>query len=216
MEPTLFHSPLTPRRRRAHLGVAAGLAIVTSAACHNLVTAGRGASYVIVDKIEGASGAQPNDFGTSVASDVVTAGCVWTDIGRVTMHLALKDAGPTGTPTTPSPNNLITFERYHIDFVRTDGRSTPGVDVPYAFDGAATFTVPDTGVTAGFQLVRLQAKLEAPLIALRGGGGSLALSTIAEITFYGHDQTGSAVTAKAAMTVNFADWGDPEGAKCST
>ena len=40
-------------------------------------------------------------------------------------------------------------------------------------------------------LVRAQAKLEAPLKALRGGGGAIVISTIAEITFYGTDQNGN-------------------------
>jgi hypothetical protein len=60
-----------------------------------------------------------------------------------------------------------------------------------------------------FVLVRAQAKLEAPLMALRGAGGGLIISTIAQVTFYGHDQAGNAVSVTGAISVNFADWGDP-------
>ena len=52
-------------------------------------------------------------------------------------------------------NNEITITRYHVSYRRADGRNTQGVDVPYAFDGAATATVPATGnVSIGFELVR--------------------------------------------------------------
>ena len=52
-------------------------------------------------------------------------------------------------------------------YVRSDGRNQQGVDVPYDFDGALTFTAPASGATGDFTLVRVQAKLEAPLMALR-------------------------------------------------
>ncbi|MCK7469888.1 MAG: hypothetical protein MZU95_03085 [Desulfomicrobium escambiense] len=41
----------------------------------------------------------------------------------------------------PTPVNSVTVTRYHVAFKRSDGRNTPGVDVPYAFDGAATGTI---------------------------------------------------------------------------
>jgi len=72
-----------------------------------------------------------------------------------------------------------------------------------------TVTVTDTSATGNFNLVRVQAKQEAPLQALSGGGGANAISTIAEITFYGTDQAGRAVSVTGRMGVNFADWGDP-------
>ena len=58
--------------------------------------------------------------------------------------------------------------------------------MPYGFDGAATGTFGSDGGVLTFALVRAQAKLEAPLKALRGGGGAIVISTIAEVTFYGH------------------------------
>ena len=82
--------------------------------------------------------------------------------------------------------------------------------MPYAFDGAATTTITDRAATMVFVLVRIQAKLEAPLKNLREGGGALAISTIADITFYGRDQAGNDVAATGSISVNFADWADPE------
>ncbi len=102
------------------------------------------------------------------------------------------------------------MNRYHVRYVRSDGRNTQGVDVPYQFDGAFTFTAPASGGSASFPIVRVQAKLEAPLMALRGLGGAVAISTIAEVTFYGRDQAGREVSAVATISVNFADWADPK------
>ena len=77
-----------------------------------------------------------------------------------------KDIG-TGTTPAPSPNNEITVTRYRVTYRRSDGRNTPGVDVPYAFDGAATGTIPSGGtLTLDFELVRHIAKEEPPLAPL--------------------------------------------------
>jgi hypothetical protein len=75
--------------------------------------------------------------------------------------------------------------------------------------GTRTFTVADGKASGTFVLVRAQAKLEPPLISLRGGGGQIAISTIAQVTFYGRDQTGNDVSVSGSIGVNFADWGDP-------
>ena len=71
-----------------------------------------------------------------------------------------------------------------------------------------TFTVTGGAASASFVLVRLSAKLEPPLINLRAGGGELVIATVAEVTFFGHDQTGTEVTVTGRITVNFADWAD--------
>ena len=65
----------------------------------------------------------------------------------------------------------MTISRYHVAYRRSDGRNAPGVDVPFAFDGAGTVTVTDKDAAMAFVLVRTQAKLEAPLKNLRQGGG---------------------------------------------
>ena len=40
--------------------------------------------------------------------------------------------------------------------------------------------------------------------------GAKAISTIAQITFYGTDQAGREVSASGNIGVTFADWGDPD------
>ncbi len=178
-------------------------------------------SYLIIDALEAASGAKPDSFGGTLASDVLTLvkkdvggtqvllPTVFEDVAKVTLHLGMKDPGTGTTPTAPSTANSLTVTRYHVKFVRSDGRNTEGVDVPYAFDGAVTVTVGTGTAIAAMTLVRIQAKSEAPLKALVNGGAARAISTIAEVTLYGTDQTGRAVSVTGMISVNFADWGDP-------
>ena len=123
----------------------------------------------------------------------------------------MKDPGSVDSPTMPSSTNLITVTRYHVRYVRSDGRNTPGRRRAVRVRRRAD--VHRAGVrarSASFTLVRVQAKLEAPLMALRGLGGAVAISTIAEVTFYGTDQAGREVSAVATISVNFADWADPK------
>lgn len=178
-----------------------------SASCGDVVRQGSGASYLIVNAIEAASGAEPNRFSGTLQSDVLTNGGIFNDLGRVRFRLGLKDAGGSETPTSPTVNNFITIDRYRVDFVRADGRNTPGVDVPYGFDGAITTTVGGSEVTAIFTLVRHQAKAEAPLGAL--ARNLLVISTIAQIKFFGRDQAGNEVIGLANISVNFANFADP-------
>ena len=189
-------------------GAAALLAgLVASSGCGDAVRQGRGSGYLVIESIAATSGADPSQFTSYLQSDVVTEGSVFEDPGRVTFHLNSKD------PSSPvSPTNSVTVSRYRVVFKRTDGRNTQGVDVPYTFDGAVTATIPPDGspVAVSFVLVRAVAKLEPPLIALAGGGGALYVSTLAEITFYGRDQAGNEVNVTGTITINFADWADPE------
>ena len=92
-------------------------------------------------------------------------------------------------------------------FRRADGRNRPGVDVPYPFDGALSATITNTPTSIGFTMVRVQAKIEPPLVAL-SAGGAIAISTIAEVTFYGEDLAGNGFATSGSMSVNFADWAD--------
>jgi hypothetical protein len=202
--------------------------------CTERQLVGQSSAYAVVDEVTAASGADPERFAGALESDVVTYrkstfdGKVvfvptrFEDFVRVTMHLALKDPGTTDTKTTPSEVNAITFTRYHVTYIRADGRNVPGVDVPYAFDGGMTATVAGTTAsTVDLVIVRVQAKDESPLRALAATrdetgqivgptGGAIAISTIAEITFDGADQAGRTVTATARISVNFADWADPD------
>jgi hypothetical protein len=58
--------------------------------------------------------------------------------------------------------------------------------------------------------VRIQAKEEPPLRNMAFNGGAQIISTVAEITFYGKDQSGNDVVATGTMSVSFGDFGDPQ------
>ena len=123
------------------------------------------------------------------------------------MELTLKDQGVPGTANQPSPLNAVTFTRYHVDYRRADGRNTPGVDIPYAFDGATTFTVASDAVTAVVEIVRHVAKAEAPLAAL--ASDPKVITAVATITFYGRDQAGNNVKVSGDLQINFGNFADP-------
>ena len=84
-----------------------------------------------------------------------------------------------------------------------DGKYSRGHEI--AFDGGVTVTVSGSS-TVPFTLVRAQAKHEAPLKALAGHGAAQHISTIARVTFYGHDQAGRGVSVSGTIGVDFADW----------
>ena len=187
--------------------VVLGLMLAAATGCSSTTREGRSPVYLVLLNLEGASGAEPDALENTLQSDVQTQGGVFEDPGRVTMRVQYKDP----TSGTIDAINFVTLTRYRVDFRRSDGRNVPGVDVPYGFDGAATTTIAGNATQMTFVLVRAQAKAEAPLRNLRGGGGAGLISTIAEVTFYGKDQTGSDVSVTGQISVNFADWADPEG-----
>lgn len=176
---------------------------------------------LVIVALQGASGAEPNEIATVVSSDVLTmvtsgGACtvdnpcptIFSDPGQVELRVLLRDQGSLTNPASPSQLNAVTVTRYHVRYVRSDGRNTQGLDVPYEFDGAATFTVPaDGSATGGFSLVRSQAKRELPLAPLVNN--DTVITTIAYVTFYGHDQAGNEVSVTGTIDVTFANWGDP-------
>jgi hypothetical protein len=184
------------------------LIAATSSACGDLQRQGQASSYLIVERLEAASGADPEEFQNTLNSDVLTlvdgVPSIFNDLGEVTFRLGMKDPGVT----EPTSANFITVNRYRVRFIRADGRNTPGLDVPYGFDGAMTISVTEGGGVGSFELVRHIAKQEAPLAALAVNG--VIISTVAEITFYGRDQTGREVSATATLLVNFGNFADPE------
>ena len=191
----------------------------TATSCGDVVRNGRAPSSLVVDSIRGVRGAATVATPAStLISDVITnvispAPCsaetpcptIFGDSGEATMHIALKDPGTSTAPASPTEVNAITITRYHVDYIRADGRKTPGVDVPYGFDGAVTVTV-SGATTFGFQLVRVVAKEETPLVQLKVSKS--VIPAIAGITFFGHDQAGNEVTATGTIQVDFGNYGD--------
>jgi hypothetical protein len=207
-------------RLTAALGLTAIL--LGSASCGDLVREGKAPTFLVIDVLTAASGAKPGEFGGTLQSDVLTmvkktvggveqlVPTVFEDLGHVELRILLKDQGTPGVEAVPSAINAITVNRYRVTYRRADGRNTQGVDVPYAFDGAATGTISSSPAELNFTIVRFQAKEEAPLKALVASGGRIGINVIADVTFYGHDQAGNAVSQTGSISINFADWGDPD------
>jgi hypothetical protein len=217
-----MRSVLSPAFRQTFVASALVAAAVASSSCGDLARTGKSPAFLIIESIEAASGADPNKFGTILFSDVQTmvkrqidgkevlVPTIYSDVGRATFRLGLKNPGPATSPTTATTLNEITITRYRVVFRRSDGRATQGVDVPYAFDGAFTLTVAaDGSSSAGFDLVRFQHKEEPPLRNMVGGGGMSLMSALADITFYGRDQTGNEVEVTGSISINFGDLADP-------
>jgi hypothetical protein len=203
-------------------GAAAVALLAGSVSCGDAVRMGKAPVIVVVDSMEAASGAEPGNMSGFLLSDVQTlvsqtvggqavrVPVIFNDIAQATMRLIPKDAGTGAVNLNPTPWNAVTITRYRITFLRADGRNTPGVDVPFAVDGAVTATLTPSPTVVPFEMVRHQQKLEQPLRSLASFGGRLFITTIADITFYGADQMGNEVQAKATMNVSFSDYADPD------
>jgi hypothetical protein len=207
---------MTRTTRFIRLGPAAIAFALALPGCSSFLTNSTTSSFVIIDSLQASTGLAPDKLSGVLESDVVTyvkqdqtrVPTVYADNLVASFSLGLKNPGTGEDPIKPTTTNLITITRYHVQFIRSDGRNVQGVDVPYAFDGGVTITVTPDGVKQSMTLVRVQSKTEAPLSALAGAFGP-ALSTVAEITFFGKDQTGRDVSVVGRISVNFADYGDP-------
>ena len=187
--------------------------VLASASCGTLTRQGTSPAMLVISELVAAAGATPTEFGATLFSDVQTVvddvPTVYADNGRVTLAVQLKDPGSPASPAEPSANNSITIERYHVKYVRADGHNVQGVDVPYEFDSGMSFTVSGaTSMSETFELVRHIAKKEAPLGALTNS--PVIINTIAEVTFYGHDQTGRSVSTMGKIGIEFGNFGDPK------
>jgi len=189
--------------------------IAATASCGDVVRGDHASAILLIDSLTASAGGPTvGTPGSILNSDVLTnvttpapcttvAPCptIFNDVGTVALRLAMKNY-----LVSPSFNNEVTITRYHVSYRRADGRNTQGVDVPYAFDGAATVTVPATGnVSLGFELVRAVAKEEAPLRQLVNS--PTILSVIADVTFYGADRVGNDVSVTGSITIEFANFG---------
>jgi hypothetical protein len=201
------------RRTSKLLALAAFVAAGIS--CGDVVRDGRSPVMLVLNSLAGAQGSKPASFGTPLNSDVITnvtspAPCtaatpcptIFNDLGQAVIAVVMKDS--TISPTT---NNQVTLTRFHVDFVRSDGRNQQGVDVPFSFDGASTLTISAGGTgTLPFELVHSEAKQEGPLVQLITN--PVVISTLATVTFYGTDLVGNAVQVSGTISVNFANFGD--------
>ena len=107
-----------------------------SVSCGDVVRDGRSSVFLVIDLLQGASGANPTAIGNPVQSDVltlVTTGgtcsvatpcpTTFNDVGSVTLRIVPKNIGTVTTPNTPTTNDEVTITRYHVTYRRADGRN---------------------------------------------------------------------------------------------
>lgn len=141
-------------------------------------------------------------------SDVVIAGAVYADTATATLQAKLLNPEPLIPQASQYTSIIVT--RYVVSYSRSDGQNTPGVDVPYSFEGSlSTLIEIDATVDIPIVIVREVAKLESPLFDLRAGGDEGVLQVTATIDFYGHDLVNNAVKATGYLNIFFGDYIDP-------
>jgi hypothetical protein len=182
--------------------------VAASVSCGDASRQGRSPVYLVIDSLtSGGSNVLQSDvvkMVTSPAPCTTDNPCptVFSDPGSVTLESFQKNV----TATAPSTNSAITISRYHVSYRRADGRNTPGVDVPYAFDGALTGTTSGGSLGLSFELVRHVAKMESPLAEL--ATNAAVITTIADVTFYGQDIIGNDVNVTGSIQIDFGNFGD--------
>lgn len=133
---------------------------------------------------------------------------VTADAAKVTLTAKLLNPSTT---VEASLYNSIQVTRYTVQYIRSDGKSVEGVDVPYSFEGAISANIEiDASVEASFIVVREVAKQESPLVDLIEARGEGVLEVVAKIDFYGHDMTNNKVKATGYLTIFFANYIDEE------
>jgi len=195
--------------------------LVATTSCGDVVRSGRAPVIMVIDSLLGIRGAvTPGTASNVLTSDVLTnvtspppctpqtpCPTIFGDSGTIVLRLVPKDIGTASNPNAASSNNAVTITSYHVAYRRTDGRNTPGVDIPYSFDGAVTGTVPAAGTAQlGFALVRNQAKAESPLVQLVTNPS--IMTVLADVTFYGKDLVGNDISASGTIQINFGNFGD--------
>jgi hypothetical protein len=209
---------MIPMRQLNVLAATLGVAMA-SLSCGSVVRNGSSPMFLVINTLQGQrGGATLGTLGTPLDSSVLTfvtspAPCTaatpcptyFSDVGQVVLALVAKNLSTnTAGPSSPSTNNEVTITRYHVAYTRgdCDPNCKPGVDVPFAFDGAVTGTIQVGGsLTLGFELVRIVAKQEPPLAAL--ASTTNVLTTIANVTFYGQDLVGNAIQATGTIQIDF-------------
>lgn len=194
-----------------------GLAALIAAAvsCGDVSRQGRSPVYLIIDSLSGANGntilSDVSKLVTSGGSCTVQAPCTSTtnDMATVVLSTQLKDVTNPSSPNAPTANNDVTIYRYKVSYRRADGRNTPGVDVPFGFDGAMTGTIAShlaSTLGLSFEIVRHVAKEESPLVQLVNSAS--IITTIADVTIFGRDRVGNELSVTGSISINFGNFAD--------
>lgn len=183
------------------------------AACNPIENETTSASMLVVTNLlgEDMEGNMANYLESDVLYEDEEEGITTIYADPATASLTVRLLDPNSI-TGPSNLNSVTIERYQVSYSRTDGRSTEGVDVPYAHEGVLSATIAvDQTRDVSFTIVRAAAKAEPPLVDLHLGRDLGVLTCLAKVVFYGKDITGRAVKATGYLTIHFANYANESG-----
>jgi hypothetical protein len=176
--------------------------------CNPIENTTRSNSLLIVQKIRGQDfEGQPADY---LQSDVLKedqpGGYVVADSATATLKAELLNPN---TDVESSLYNSVYVTRYVVTYTRTDGRNTPGVDVPHSFEGSLQAWIQiGEEEEIGFIIVREVAKVEPPLLDLHDAREEGVLQVTAQVDFYGHDTVNRQVKATGTIAIFFANYND--------
>lgn len=185
--------------------------IVSSTSCGGNLRNGRSPVFLVIDNLRATQGmSSTGTFQDVLYSDVrTTSGTIFADLGRVSMHASVKDIGFEDQAPVPTNNTQVSINRFRVVYRRTDGHNTPGVDVPYPYDGAVSGVLPANAIRSfDFELVKHTAKAETPLVELVYTFN--IIHCIADVTFWGYDQVGNVLSVTGSISIEFANYGDSD------
>src|SRR4029450_9589484 len=88
------------------------VAVFLSPGCSEFIRQDRSPVTLVIDKLEGGAGSKTAPkFGGFLNSDVITKEGVFADFGQAAFRIIMKDV-----PTSPSPINAVTVDRYRVSF----------------------------------------------------------------------------------------------------
>jgi len=199
---------LTLRPTRVLILTALALVI---AACNPLENKTESMSLLLVESVTGFDMAGKE--AGYIQSDVLYvdpetgAQSIIADVAKANLTARTLDPSPImGTSSFAD----IQLSRYTVTFYRIDGKSMPGVDVPFPFEGQiSTLIKIGTSTQVALIIVREAAKQEPPLLNILQASSRAEVFTVtAQIDFYGHDLTGKAVKATGYIPITFANYGN--------
>ena len=174
--------------------------------CNPLENTTQSNSLLIVVQILGTDfeGQAANYLQSDVLREGQTGGYVVADTARATLRAELLNPSPEAES---SIYDGIYVTRYVVSYIRSDGRNTPGVDVPHSFEGSMHVWLQiGQEEEVSFIIVREVAKMEPPLLDLHDAREEGVLQVTAQIDFYGHDTVNNQVKATSNLAIYFANY----------
>ncbi len=178
--------------------------LLTLSACNPIEDETKSGSILVIEKIQGQD--YEGNAADFLQSDVIKNSAVYADAATVIFRAATLDPKPI---LGASQYNDIVVTKYTVSYSRSDGKNTPGVDVPLPFEGSLSALVRvGSSTSVSFVVVREVAKMEPPLVALAEGRAEGVLQVTAKIDFYGHDLANRNVKATGYLAIYFANYVD--------